>query len=326
MNRKSPAILLALCLLVSAVLSSYAQPVKEHGKLSVAGTQLLDEKGKPVVLRGMSYGWHCLWPRFYNDGSVNWLAKDWYASVVRAAMGIELGPDSYLKKPEWSKEKIRAVIDQAIKDDIYVIVDWHSHNVNLEAAKAFFAEISAAYSRYPHVIYEIFNEPDHESWPEVKAYSAELIKTIRANDPDNIILVGSPHWDQDLHLVADDPLTGFSNIMYSLHYYAATHKQALRDRGDYALNKGIPLFISECAGMEATGDGPVNYSEWQRWIDWSEERKISWVIWSISDKAETCSVLKPTADSSGNWDQRDLKESGVKAREYLRYFNRVSSR
>ncbi|WP_046368211.1 glycoside hydrolase family 5 protein [Flavihumibacter petaseus] len=304
----------------------HAQPVSDNGKLAVSGTQLVNERGKPVVLRGMSYGWHCLWPRFYNAGSVHWLTTDWNVSVVRAAMGIELGPDSYLKKPDWSKEKIRAVIDQAIKDNIYVIVDWHSHNINTAEAKAFFTEISAAYGKYPHIIYEIFNEPDQETWADVKTYSAEIIKAIRANDPDNIILVGSPHWDQDLHVVANDPLKGFTNIMYTLHYYAATHKQGLRDRGDYALNKGIPLFISECAGMEASGNGPIDEAEWQRWIEWAEGRNISWVTWSVSDKDETCSVLKPSADSSGNWSTRDIKESGIKARDYLKYYNRATTR
>jgi endoglucanase len=145
-----------------------------------------------------------------------------------------------------------------------------------------------------------------------------MIKTIRAIDPDNIILVGNPHWDQDVHLVADNPITGFTNIMYTLHFYAATHKQELRDRGDYALKKGIPLFVSESAGMSANGNGPLNYEEWQKWIDWMVKNKISWITWSVADKNETCSMLNPSASSDGNWEEKDLKESGAKTREYLR--------
>ncbi len=302
-----------------------AQLVAEHGRLSVKGAQLVDAKGKPLVLRGMSFGWHNWWPRFYNESAVQWLASDWYTTVVRAAMGVE--PEGgYIKKPSESKEKIRAVIDGAIKAGIYVIVDWHSHNINTAEAVAFFKEISAAYGKYPNIIYEVFNEPDHESWADVKKYSAEVIAAIRANDKENIILVGSPHWDQDLKIVADDPLKGYSNIMYTLHYYAASHKQSLRDQADYALAKGIPIFISECAGMEATGNGPINYEEWQRWIDWSEANKISWLVWSVADKDETCSVLKSSAASEGKWDDRDLKESGLKTKEYLRYYNRVNNR
>jgi endoglucanase len=171
------------------------------------------------------------------------------------------------------------------------------------------------------VIYEIFNEPERQSWADVKAYSEEVIRVIRAIDPDNIILVGSPHWDQDVHLAADSPLQGFNNIMYTLHFYAATHKQDLRDRGTYALQKGLPIFISESAGMGATGNGPLNGDEWMKWIDWAEQNKISWITWSVSDKDETCSVLKKSAASEGGWKEEDLKESGVKTRALLRKYN-----
>ncbi|MCG2616904.1 glycoside hydrolase family 5 protein [Terrimonas sp. NA20] len=313
--------LLLVCI-AQLTLSSFAQTVTAHGRLKVSGTQLVDEKGAPLILRGMSYGWHCLWPRFYNAGSVKWLKKDWKVNVIRAALGVELGDSSYLKRPDWSKQKIKAVVDAAIKEDLYVIIDWHSHNINLGEAKAFFAEMAETYGQNPHVIYEIFNEPDEESWEEVKKYSTEIINVIREKDPDNIILVGSPHWDQDVHIVADDPLKGFSNIMYTLHFYAATHKQGLRDRGSYALKKGIPLFISESAGMTASGDGALDLAEWQRWIDWAEENGISWITWSVSDKNETCSVLLPSAPSGGKWKDRDLKESGKRTRELLKKYNK----
>lgn len=178
------------------------------------------------------------------------------------------------------------------------------------------------YGRHPNVIYEVFNEPDKETWPEVKAYSEEVIKTIRAHDPDNIILVGSPQWDQSIHLPAADPIKGYDNLMYTVHFYAGTHKQWLRDRTDEAIKKGLPVFVSECAGMEASGDGPIDQEEWQKWIDWMEANKLSWVFWSVSDKEETCSVLKKSAASAGGWKESDLKESGIKSREYIRKYNR----
>jgi endoglucanase len=314
----SGSIILACAVLLS--INGYAQPVKENGQLQVKGTQLLNQKGEPVVLRGMSFGWHNWWPRFYTAGTVKWLHDDWKCSVVRAAMGVE--PDQgFIKNPDWSKEKIKAVVDAAIKEGIYVIIDWHSHNIRQEEAKSFFHEMASTYGSYPNIIYEIFNEPDQESWKEVKDYSIEIIKTIRAVDPDNVIIVGSPHWDQDVHLAADDPISGYSNLMYSLHFYAATHKQGLRDRANYALQKGLPIFISESAGMEASGNGALNGDEWKKWIDWAENKKISWITWSVSDKDETCSVLLPTASSDGNWKDSDLKESGTKTRELLRKYN-----
>ena len=308
-------------ILIVSMSAVQAQLVKKHGQLKVDGLQLVDEKGAPIVLRGMSFGWHNFWPRFYNEGAVEWLVKDWKSSVVRAAMGIEPN-GGYLQDKTGSVQKVEAVVDGAIKSGVYVIIDWHSHNIQLDEAKEFFKMMATKYGNHPNVIYEIFNEPDYESWDEVKKYSIEIIKTIRAIDPDNIILVGSPHWDQDVHVVADDPITGYDNLMYTLHFYAATHKQQLRDRGDYALSKGLPLFISESAGMEATGDGPINEVEWNKWIDWCEKNKISWITWSVSDKDETCSVLQKSANSDGQWKIAHLKESGIKARELLLKYNK----
>jgi endoglucanase len=297
-----------------------AQPVKTHGQLKVDGTKLVDKNGRPVVLRGMSFGWHNWWPRFYNAGTIKWLHDDWKCSAVRAAMGVE--PDKgYLKDSAGSVASIKAVVDAAIKEGIYVIIDWHSHTIKLNEARTFFTMMALQYGKYPHVIYELFNEPDQQTWPEVKAYSEELIKKIRAIDPDNLILVGCPGWDQEIQLPAADPIKGYSNLMYTVHFYAATHKQWLRDRTDEAIKKGLAIFISESAGMEASGNGALNYEEWQKWIDWMEANQLSWITWSVSDKDETCSVLKTSAASDGNWKESDLKESGIKIREYLRHYN-----
>lgn len=298
----------------------YAQPVREHGQLKVTGTQLCDQNGNPIVLRGVSYGWHNWWPRFYNADNVKWLVDDWKICIIRAAMGVE--PDSgYIKKPAWSVKQIKNVVEAAIKENIYVIIDWHSHNIHKAEAIKFFTDMAKTYGDKPHVIYEIYNEPDQESWPDVKEYSIAVIKAIRSIDPDNIILVGNPHWDQDIHIVADDPIRGYDNIMYTLHFYAATHKEWLRERGEYALNKGIPLFVSESAGMFANGDGDIDYNEWNSWISWMEKNKISWINWSIADGKDSSHMLLKQASSEGNWQPADLKESGIKTRELIRKYN-----
>lgn len=303
-----------------ASLGCQAQLPTRHGALSVKGTQLTGSKGETVMLRGMSFGWHNWWPRFYNKQAVKWLVNDWGCNVVRAALGVE--PDrGYLRDAKGSRKKIEAVVDGAIEAGIYVIIDWHSHNINTKEAIVFFEDMAKKYGTHPNVIYEIFNEPDQESWADVKAYSEKVIAAIRAIDPDNVILVGSPHWDQDIHLVADDPLKDQTNIMYTVHFYAGTHGKQLRDRADYALGKGIPVFISESGGMDASGNGALDEKEWQQWIDWAEEKHISWINWSVSDKDETCSVLRKTASSTGGWKTEDLKESGVKARALIRKYN-----
>ena len=215
-------------------LFSYSKnPVKQWGQLQVKGNQLCDQTGDPIVLRGVSYGWHNLWPRFYNKQSVKWLKKDWKCTVLRAAMGTVI-EDNYIENPEFALKCMNKVIKAAIKNDLYIIIDWHTYYPQKEEAKAFFSMMAQKYGKYPHIIYEIYNEPMEDSWESVKEYATDIISEIRKYDPDNIILVGSPHWDQDLHLVAESPLKGFNNIMYPLHFYAATHKQELRDRAEAA--------------------------------------------------------------------------------------------
>ena len=302
--------------LVAIFFSSRSQTVKLHGQLTVKGATLVDAKGNDVALHGMSFGWHNWWPRFYNADVVHELATKWNCTVIRAAMGIE--PDSgYLKNPKRSLELITNVIEACIKENVYVIIDWHDHNIHQEEAVEFFSFMSKKYGANPHVIYEIYNEPDRETWPEVKAYSEAVIKAIRANDPDNIILVGSPHWSQDLHLAAADPIKGYDNLMYTMHFYGGTHKKWLRDRADEAIKKGLPIFISECAGMEASGDGPLDNNEWKAFVEWMDKNKLSWIAWSVSDKKETCSALEKTATSNGGWKDEDIKEWGKLVKIYL---------
>ena len=314
-------VILFITLFSMISLFSYSKdPVKQWGQLQVKGNQLCSQTGDPIVLRGVSYGWHNLWPRFYNKQSVKWLKKDWKCTVLRAAMGTVI-EDNYIENPEFALKCMNKVIKAAIKNDLYIIIDWHTYYPQKKEAKAFFSMMAQKYGKYPHIIYEIYNEPMEDSWESVKEYATDIISEIRKYDPDNIILVGSPHWDQDLHLVAESPLEGFNNIMYTLHFYAATHKQELRDRAEAAWEKGIPIFVSECAGMECTGDGTLDIQEWTRWVEWLESKKISWVNWSISDKNETCSMILPRANKNGGWDESLIKPAGRQSRKFIRQYN-----
>lgn len=295
--------------------------VPESGRLSVKGTALVNHEGDPVILRGVSLGWHNWWPRFYNKNTVAWLKQDWNCNLVRAAIGVE--PDNaYIDNPDFAMECLTEVVDAAIDNNMYVIIDWHSHGIRTNEAKTFFKQAATKYKDYPNIIYEIFNEPVEDSWATVKSYSEEIIKTIREIDKNNIILVGTPHWDQDIHLAADNPIKGYDNIMYTLHFYAATHKKYLRERGDYALGKGLPLFVSECAGMEASGDGAINEEEWNLWVEWMEQNKISRAMWSVSDKNETCSMIKSESSPISGWSDSDLKKWGTIVRNNLKEYSR----
>lgn len=302
-------------------------PVKPEKKgvqpLHVEGTKLVDPQGNPVVLHGISYGWHNIWPRFWNAESCRYFIKDWNAQVIRASMGVsrpfnEEMHNSFLQNPSLALRCLFNVVDAAIENDAYVIIDWHSHDIFEDDAVMFFTEMATKYKGVPNVMYELFNEPDYESWEEVKMYSEKVIKAIRAIEPDAVILVGCPHWDQDVHVAAADPIRGQKNLMYTMHFYAATHGAWLRERTDEALKAGLPIFVSECAGMEASGDGPLDLTAWRAYVDWMQERGLSWCVWSVSDKVETCSMLIPGASATGNWSEDELKPWAKLVRDELK--------
>ena len=309
------AMLFCLSCGTSATTETDTPPAVE--RLCVKDGRLYDRAGNPVVLKGVSFGWHNMWPRFYNAGAVRTLAEDWNADVVRASIGVGLRY-GYEDFPDEAVAAATAVADAAIENGIYVIIDWHSHFLKPDEAKEFFTIMARRYKGVPNVIYELFNEPIEDSWSELKAYYIELAGLIRSiDDSEPLILVGCPHWDQDIHLAADEPLEGFDNIMYTLHFYAGTHKQELRERADYALSKGLPIFVSECGGMNADGNGPLDTESFAEWTSWTDKNGISMVMWSLSDKFETCSMLVPFASSEGAWDDSYIKEWGQLVRSTL---------
>jgi endoglucanase len=238
-------VVLLVVTLLQAPVSGEQTPVELHGHLKVEGTRIVDQHGNPLQLRGMSLFWSQWMGKYYNAKVVDWLIDDWKVTVVRAAMGVKHEPtrSGYIYDKS-EAEKITVVVDEAIKRGIYVIIDWHDHYAckNIEESKTFFKKIASRYGKYPNVIYEIFNEPVGDSWKEkVKPYSDTIVQAIREIDPDNLIIIGSPHWCQDIDIAADDPLEG-KNLVYALHFYAASHGDDLRRKAVYAMQKGVALF------------------------------------------------------------------------------------
>lgn len=292
-------------------------PVDLYGQLSVAGNRIISEEGDTVQLRGMSFFWSQWIGKYYTPEAVKWLKDDWRATVIRAAMAVD--HDGYLQNPEAEKVKVKAVVDAAIAEGLYVIIDWHDHEAekHLETAKDFFGEMASTYGDYPHVIYEPYNEPLDVSWSGVlKPYFRAIIDTIRFHDADNIVVCGSREWSQQVLEAANDPIDD-ENVAYSLHYYAATHKQWLRDRAKAALDKGIALMVTEYGTCESSGSGFLDEVETKSWWDFMDEHQISHCNWSIADKVETAAALLPGASITGGWEESDLTASGKLVRAHL---------
>lgn len=319
--------ILALSLFI--LVPAFSQtPVANNGALRVSGNRIVNANNQVASFSGPSMFWsNTTWgaERFYTSGTVNYFKNNWGAGIVRAAMGVD-APNGYLTDPA-NKTRLKAVVDAAIAAGLYVIIDWHTHNAEdyKPEAIAFFQEMAQTYGSYPNVLYEIYNEPDYRintttftTWPEIKTYANDVIAAIRAIDPDNIIIVGTPFWSQDVDVAAASPITGYINIAYTLHFYAASHKQYLIDKAQVALNAGIALVVTEYGTVENTGDGPVDVASTDAWVAFMKANSISNCNWSAHNKLETASIFKydvPTDPAT--WTDAHLTQSGLKVKDIV---------
>lgn len=295
-----------------------ATPVQRHGLLKASNGAIVNARGQKTSLAGMSLFWSQWIGKYYTPGTVSWLKKDWQISIIRAAIAVEGG--GYLTNPDAEMAKAKTVIDAAIREGLYVIVDWHDHKAEAHSDQAveFFTKIAEEYGSHPNLIYEIYNEPLKVSWSNViKPYAEKVMRAIRSKDPDNLIVVGTPTWSQDVDAAAADPIKD-SNVAYSLHFYAGTHKQWLRDKAVTAMEKGLALFVTEWGTVDSSGNGAIDHASTKEWLDFMKKHSLSHCNWSIADKVESSAALKPGASVDGGWKDEELTDSGRLVREIIR--------
>lgn len=299
-----------------STISGLARP-SINGALQVRGTQLTDKNGNPVQLRGISTHGIAWFPDYINEDCFRQLHDEWHANVIRLAMyTAEYGGYCTDGDKDFLKKLIDDGITFAEKQDMYIILDWHilsDSNPNLyrEEAKAFFQEISEKYAAKDHVLYEICNEPNGgTTWEEIKAYAEDVIPVIRSCDEDAVILVGTPNWSQFVDQAAADPIAGYDNLMYTLHFYAATHKDDLRAEMTEAVENGLPVFVSEYGICDASGSGAIDETQANLWVEAMDKYGISYVAWNLSNKDETSALLQSICGKTSGFTQDDLSESG----------------
>ncbi len=292
--------------------------------LHLDGTQLCDENNNPIQLRGVSthgIGW---FPQYVNEDFFKELKEEWNANVVRLAMYTHEnnGYCSGGNKDEL-KQLVKDGVKYATNQGLYVIIDWHvlqeqnPHTYKSEA-KVFFEEMSKEYKDYTNVIYEICNEPNGGvSWSDVKSYAKEVIEVIRKEDEDAIIIVGTPNWCQYVDQAAGDPITEYDNIMYALHFYAATHKDDLRTKMKNAVNNGLPIFVSEYGICDASGNGGIDYNQSDAWVKAMDDLGVSYVAWNVSNKSETSAMISSGCNKASGFGKDDLSACGKWVYELL---------
>ena len=292
-------------------------PYGKHGALHVDGLQVKDKYNQPFTLRGAStHGMH--WgdgETFLNKTAFQNLRDEWGVNMVRLVSYVTQGGYT-----QGSKDKLDKHIQKGVSNltelGMYAIIDWHVHAENPNDKKSeaiqFFDTYSKKYKDQSNIIYEICNEPTGTPWNQIRPYAVDVVNTIRANDPDAIIVVGTNTWSQDVDEVAtnggkiDDP-----NVMYTIHFYSGSHGESLREKVRTALKAGTPVFCTEFGVCDASGNGGFNLEEADRWIDFFEENGISYCCWSLSKKNESASMLSPECNKVNGFTNADLGATGA---------------
>jgi len=305
-----------------------ATPFGIHGKLHVKGAKLMDEHQNICQLKGISTHNISLYPEYVNEACVAQLTDKFEMSAFRIAMysaeadevkGYADGDDAHREKLE------KLVLESAeicAKLGIYLILDWHilldyDPNMHTDMAMRFFKNVCPALKKYDNVIYEICNEPNMDTtWAQITNYANQVIPAIREIDPDKVIIVGTPVWSQRVDEAAKAPLS-YPNLVYTLHFYADTHKEDLRNLMVNAIKDGLPVFVSEFGICDASGNGPINEEETRKWIDLMNEYDVSFVLWNLSNKDETSAILAPTCTVTSDFAEEDFSECGKRVAGYL---------
>jgi len=291
--------------------------VQRHGALRVEGRQIVNQSGEAVQLRGMSSHGLQWYPEYTNYRALV-TTKEYGANLFRAAMYADSNLNGYSQDEEsaaYNKRMLYNAIENALAADMYVIADWHlledeNPLTLINKAIPFFDELSRHYADEPGVIYEICNEPNGAAtWDDVKTYANMVIPVIRKNASDAIILVGSPEYSSALQDVMAAPLS-YHNIMYSYHYYSGLSGDSFYETLDTAKTFGLPVFISEWGICTDPSTGQMDYENARAFIEYFKKNRLSWANWSLSNKAEDYSAIRPEVTKISGWTDEDLTEGG----------------
>ena len=297
--------------------------------LKVSGAKLTDGNGNPVSLRGMSshgLGWY---PRYINASALHTL-KEYGANVIRLALYSETKA-GYLEEP-YSLDMLYIGVENAIAEDMYVIVDWHILSdgnplTHADDAEEFFSEVSRRYANVPNVLYEICNEPNGETdWDDITEYANRIIPAIRENSPDAVILVGTPKYSTQIQEAMKAPLP-YDNLMYSCHKYVDVSPGGEKPSVywlEKAIEYGFPVFVTEWGinyGEDAVGNTyskealteqymKLDMASARSFVDFMNENGISWCGWSLSNSVGIHAALHWDCDKLHGWKQEDLTPGG----------------
>ena len=314
---------LVACLVLAAFVLSFGRvgPVSQYGQLIVGksgnkgqiyGSCQGVKSGAEVAVQGMSLFWSIssdVGSPFWTSSIVSGLVEKQNIQLIRAPMGVDedWGSGNYFTNTSGYQSMMNTVVQAAIDNDIYVIIDYHSHKAsdNVNNAKQFFGYMAQKWGGYDNVIFEVFNEPTSQSWGTIKSYAESVIEEIRKYS-DNLVLVGNPNWDQHPDYAVGNPVKDSkNNTAYTFHYYAGSHSTGGEGSNAVtAMNAGLSVFVSEWGTVDASGNGGFSSGNSSTWYNWMKQHKLSGANWSVSNKPESASYFNGSAwnyTESGQW-------------------------
>lgn len=299
------------CVFVNNSRIQAATPVDKWGQLKVTGTNIVSESGKKVQLKGISTHGIAWFPQYVNQSCFQSFKK-MGANTIRLAFYSDPGAGYSTKLYKKVEEGVRYATDLGM----YVIIDWHilsdgNPKKHQKQALKFFTHFAKKYGKQKNILYEICNEPNgNVTWKkDIRPYANKVIKRIRKYDKKSIIIVGTPTWSQDVDVVAKNPLTQ-KNLVYALHFYAATHTDWIRNKAKEAYASGLPMLVSEFNICDASGNGGIDKSSAKQWMKLLNQYKIGYVAWNVSNKNETSALIKSSCQKTGGFTKKNLSKTG----------------
>lgn len=305
---------------------SMADVLSNLQALKLVNNQLCQADNTPIQLRGWSTNDYKNF-RVSCDEKADFVRmKNSGATVIRIAVDPHEYASDLTNMLLWVKNSI----DYCAELDLYCIIDWHilvpgdPNHSDYSGAPTFFSEISAYVKdkNYRHVLYEICGEPNlneegtiYENgqtvWSQIKTYATTVLSVIKVNDPNAIVIVGTPQWCQGLVFPMVDPMDEQGmNVMYSFHSNTGDEENYLGLLS--SASAFLPIFVSEWRLLPHSGN--CSFEESKPVADLLMNicngqnlggQKISWCNWGWYQKEDVGSAFTDYAASiwsqSGNY-------------------------
>lgn len=199
-------------------------------RLTTQGNRVVSDGGHPVVLRGVMVPDPAVLAREgrFRRGMIKDITAAG-ANVVR----VPVHPLYWREDPEYLWRYLDEIVRWCGEEGMYVILDWHSigsvvtgraplsqelYSATQESTREFWSRVAAHFATTPHVLFEVFNEPQGISAAEWRDAAQALIGVIRGAGATQPVIVGGVEYARDLSWVLKTPMDDAS-VIYASHIY-----------------------------------------------------------------------------------------------------------